>query len=228
MKKRAFVSHITEDHAIAARLKTAITRDFLGQLNVFVSSDTASIGAGEQWLRSIEDALHDCALFIVVCSPESVTMPWINFESGAAWMKNVPIVPVCHNGMQPRGLPAPLSFRQAVEVGDPRGLERLYRQIAVVLGCDAPVRDFTELAAEMSANAAVAVPLSDQVMRRRLDEALNHPKYPWRSIERVATAAAVSLEVATALLRADDRVRFSKSKRSGGIIVGPKSRVSER
>jgi hypothetical protein len=54
MKKRLFISHIAEEREIAERLKTSLTRDFLGMLDVFVSSDTESIAAGEEWLKSIE------------------------------------------------------------------------------------------------------------------------------------------------------------------------------
>src|ERR1700722_15407363 len=101
MKKRLFISHISEERSIAEQLKTALVRDFLGLLDVFVSSDTESIAAGAEWLRSIEKALHDCAVFVVLCSPESVRRPWINFEAGAAWMRDIPLIPVCHAGLLP-------------------------------------------------------------------------------------------------------------------------------
>lgn len=47
MGKRVFVSHISEEAKTAARLKDALVRDFLGFIDVFVSSDTESIAAGE-------------------------------------------------------------------------------------------------------------------------------------------------------------------------------------
>jgi hypothetical protein len=84
MPNRAFVSHVSEEADVAARIKAALSRDFLGLLDVFVSSDTESIAAGEEWLRSIEKALQESALLIVLCSPASVGRPWINFEAGAA------------------------------------------------------------------------------------------------------------------------------------------------
>jgi hypothetical protein len=61
-------------------------------------------------------------------------------------------------------------------------------------------------------------------IRARLAKALKHPKFKWRSIERVAAEAAVSVERAAELLRSDPEVRFSKGK-SGKIIVGLCSRV---
>ena len=59
MKKRLFISHISEERAVAELVKNILGRDFLGLLQVFVSSDTESIAAGEEWLRSIEIALRD-------------------------------------------------------------------------------------------------------------------------------------------------------------------------
>jgi hypothetical protein len=85
-----FVSHISEDKQTAGRLKNVLTRDFPGLLDVFLSSDTQSIAAGEEWLQSIEQALRDSAMLLVLCSPDSIRRPWINFEAGAAWMRKIP------------------------------------------------------------------------------------------------------------------------------------------
>src|SRR5690348_2355735 len=123
---RAFISHISEDKEPAGRIKVALKRDFLGLLDIFLSSDTQSIAAGEEWLKSIEQALRDSALLLVLCSPESIRRPWINFEAGAAWMRGIPLIPICHAGFEVRDLPMPLSLRQGIGISDPKGLERLY------------------------------------------------------------------------------------------------------
>ena len=84
MTKRAFISHITEEAGVAAKLKAALARDFLQMLDVFVSSDGESISAGDDWLKSIDNALQQSALMLILCSPSSIRRPWINFEAGAA------------------------------------------------------------------------------------------------------------------------------------------------
>jgi len=122
MNKRAFISHISEEADVAKALKVVLVRDFLGLLTVFVSSDTESIAAGEEWLRSVEQALENCAMQIILCSPDSITRPWINFEAGAAWIRKIPLIPICHSGLTPRDLPMPLSLRQAISLDDPQGL----------------------------------------------------------------------------------------------------------
>lgn len=232
MKKRLFISHISEEREVAERIKTALSRDFLGLLNVFVSSDTESIAAGEEWLRSVEEALSDCALFVVLCSPESIRRSWINFETGAAWMRKIPIIPVCHVGLQPHDLRMPLSLRQGIALNDSDGLRRFYIRVAKVLECNAPNQDFSRLARELATEAAQKEHSSEAVreldhnrgVQERLTQALNNPKWEWRSLKKLAIEAAVPEEKAADLLRADPRVRFSKHK-SLGVIVGLRTRV---
>jgi hypothetical protein len=132
MTKRAFISHISEEARVASRLKAALTQDSLGLLDVFVSSDTEGIGAGEDWLRAVDRALRESSIVLILCSPTSIRRPWINFEAGAAWMRDVPLIPVCHEGLTPRDLPMPLSLRQGMALGDAEGLRRLYGRIADV------------------------------------------------------------------------------------------------
>jgi hypothetical protein len=233
MKRRLFISHISEERSTADRLKTTLIRDFLGLLDVFVSSDTESIAAGSEWLRSIEKALGDCAVFVVLCSPESVRRPWINFEAGAAWMRNIPLIPVCHSGLLPRDLRMPLSLKQGIELSDELGLRRFYGRVAKVLECDIPSLDFRRLALGLKADEAgnhgptveAARELADdRGVRLRLLEALRNPKFKWRTLERVAAEAALSEEQAADSLRSDRTVRFGRGK-SHKIIVGLRSRV---
>ena len=231
MATQVFISHITEDAGVAARLKLRMTEDFLGQVTVFLSSDTESIAAGEEWLSSVSDAIRNSSIFIVLCSPIAITRPWVNFEAGAAWMKDIPLIPVCFAGLRPRDLPMPLSARQGLELNDTQGLRRLYARIAQVLRCHSPARDYDALAADLidpasraPVNAGAAEISADIAIKSRIDEALSHPRYKWRSLDKVAAAAAIPADRAAALLQADNRVRFSRG-RSGNVIVGLRSRV---
>jgi hypothetical protein len=231
METQIFISHVTEQARLAARLKQRITEDFLGQVGVFMSSDTESIAAGELWFSSLSRALHDSAIFVVLCDRAALSRPWINFESGAAWMRDIPVIPLCSGGLRPRDLPMPLLAYQGLELADGSGLLRLYSRIAQAHGCQLPVRDFDTLAAELAAFADrppgdgdPAVPGTGSAIRSRIDEALNHPRFRWRSLDRLAAAAAVPVETATEILQNDPRVRFSRG-RSGDTIVGLRSRV---
>jgi hypothetical protein len=130
---RLFVSHISEEGDIAALLTKTVEEDFLGLVDFFASTDIHSIGAGADWLKAVEQAINEAAAVIVLCSKASVQRPWVQFELGAAWMKHVPIIPVCHSGMTVDELPMPLSRLHGVELSTPHGLERLYQTLAGLL-----------------------------------------------------------------------------------------------
>jgi hypothetical protein len=111
-----FVSHITAEAPIALVLKNWITSTFSGQCEVFVSSDQGDLLAGTRWLVQLEQAMESAKVFLVLCSPASVHRPWINFETGCAWIRHVPTIPLCHSGQTTGTLPSPLSALQALEI----------------------------------------------------------------------------------------------------------------
>jgi hypothetical protein len=62
-------------------------------------------------------------------------------------------------------------------------------------------------------------------IRQRMKEALENPKWQWRTLVQVAAAAVISEEYAADLLRADKDVLFGKNG-TGQIIVALRSRVT--
>ena len=83
-KRKVFISHLSEESDIAQWLKGQLTRDFLGTLEVFVSSDRLTIEAGRRWLEEVDKALKTADMQVLLCSQEPVGRPWVNFEAGAA------------------------------------------------------------------------------------------------------------------------------------------------
>ena len=137
-KPLVFISHITTEKEIAIALKWLVEQAFLGMVEVFVSSDPNSIAMGGRWLDDITYGLKKCVIEIVLASPVSVTRPWINFEAGAGWVRDISVIPLCHSGMTPSMLPAPLSSLQAGVATDATHLERVFAVIATALECKPP------------------------------------------------------------------------------------------
>jgi hypothetical protein len=133
-----FVSHISEEAKLATIIKERLERDYLGMIDVFVSSDKASITVGHRWLNEVSGALENAKALLVLCSPLSVQRPWVQFESGAGWVNNIPAVPICHSGLTPSGLPIPLNLLQGIVATDRDGWGRLYSLIAEQLGSRVP------------------------------------------------------------------------------------------
>src|SRR6185369_15401154 len=109
-----FVSHISEEREVALALQRMLQDLFSGDGEVFTSTDSRSILPGADWLQCIEGALGQADVVIVLCSRASVQRPWVQFELGAAWMRKLLIIPVCHSGMKVVDLPMPLSTRDGV------------------------------------------------------------------------------------------------------------------
>lgn len=149
MKQSVFISHITDEKEIAIEFKALIESHFLGMIDVFVSSDGETIQMGQRWLDSISGALKSCAVEIILCSPVSVKRPWINFEAGAGWIRDIPVIPLCHSGMSPSDLPIPLNMLQAAKATDIAGLKLIFPVLAVAIGAKTPAVDFADFIAKV-------------------------------------------------------------------------------
>jgi hypothetical protein len=143
-KPIVFISHITEEKAVALALRKLVEAAFINMMDVFVSSDPRSIHLGQEWLQKIKFALSNCAVEIIIASPQSVKRPWINFEAGAGWIRNVPVIPLCHSGMEPDKLPFPLKALQGATTTKEDELHLILPVLAEALNSGIPKIDFTE------------------------------------------------------------------------------------
>ena len=133
-----FLSHITEEEILAKELKSFLESSFLKTIEIFVSSDSESIKVGDKWLDNISQNLEDCKVMFVLCSPWSITRPWINFEAGAGWVRKIPVVPICHSGLRVSDLPTPLNQLQGINISDQKGIEQVLERISKLLDCEKP------------------------------------------------------------------------------------------
>jgi hypothetical protein len=121
-----------------------VEAEFSGFVDVFVSSDGASIATGTNFLRRIEDGLLNCIAAIYLISPESLGRNWINFELGAVWVRNatnlraskseIPAMPFCHSGCVPSGLPVPLNLLSAIESNQASQLSSAFGSMQKAVG----------------------------------------------------------------------------------------------
>lgn len=158
--KLLFLSHIHEEKELAVLIKGALEDEFSGFVDVFVSSDGTSIPAGSNFLKRIEDGLVGCIGAIYLISPASVKRNWVNFELGAVWVRNainlraalpeIPTLPICHSGLAPSGLPAPLNNLNAVTGNQASQLEFAFRSLQAAVGGKGSLKtDFDSLAAKV-------------------------------------------------------------------------------
>ncbi len=137
-----FISHIYEEKKLAILVKESLEKHFLNVFNVFVSSHPESLQLGDSWLDTIKKSVMDCKLMIVICSPASVKRPWINFEAGAGWIKEIPVIPLCHSGLTLDKLPVPLNSFQGGSLSSEEDYRKLFSRVANLYEIDPPnIRD---------------------------------------------------------------------------------------
>jgi hypothetical protein len=231
-REHVFISHIADESRLALLIKDHLLRDFRSGISIFVSSDAESIAAGERWMDSIEAALRNAALELILCSTLSIERPWINFEAGAGWFKNIPVIPICHSGLKPSDLPMPLSQLQAVEA-DECGLRSVYDTIARVLQLPFSAStnfvllstEVKQFESEYKRRTERRVKPKRSALVDRLREALEHPKYTWRTLERLASLSGSSEDEVLEILLLDPEIQLSRGKRGKKRIAALKSRI---
>ena len=129
-----FISHISEEASIAEVLKDWIESTFLGQCDVFSSSDTNNFTARDKWIDEIDQTLNSAVAFLVLCSAASLKRPWIHRETGWGWIKGLPIIPICHSGQKKDDLPSSVSTFQALEINSDGFVSDLFTTLAKHLG----------------------------------------------------------------------------------------------
>lgn len=143
-KYEIFISHLSEEQEVAISFKELIESVFLGMVEVFVSSDDSSNPMGGRWLDQITKSLKTCSIEIIFCSPQSIVRPWINFESGAGWVRDIPVIPICHAGLSKKDLQLPLSLLQAANASSEKDLDNVIKRISNKLGSKVPEVDFSK------------------------------------------------------------------------------------
>lgn len=143
-KKKIFISHISEESEIAKKFKEEILKYTNNGVEVFVSSDDESIYLGDDWEEEVKTNIRTCDMMLVLVSKNSLNRPWISFETGAAWVRGIKPIPICHGGMNTRELPKPFSIMQAVNT-DGTDLTKVFKRISLLRDEDYISADVTEL-----------------------------------------------------------------------------------
>lgn len=109
-----FIAHSADHEAVAVGLKR-LMRERLG-LDAFVASDAKSLRLGAEWWNTIKAALRDARVLLCLLNRASLQRPWVPFESGAFWLLEKPVIPVCFGDLQKKQMPYPFAAFQGVEL----------------------------------------------------------------------------------------------------------------
>lgn len=153
-KPLVFISCIHEEEYLATALQSEISSVLLGGLEFFVASLPTSIEPGKRWLAEIDKALSASAAVLVLCSNVSMLRPWINFETGAAWLSQLlgrcsNLIPICHSGLRPEELIEPLHSLQAMDITNERDIKSLISLLCRLANLEPPTFDAKALIANL-------------------------------------------------------------------------------
>jgi hypothetical protein len=148
---QVFLSHSHDEASLAVALQEQIHTDFLGLVQVFVSSNRRDLLPGADWLDCLKNKIDGADVFAVLCSNRSVLQPWVNIELGAAWFRRErPMtIPLCHSDLTEGALESPLDRKQAITVSTPDGVKALYERLAIELGSKVPAVSFESIASKL-------------------------------------------------------------------------------
>ncbi len=120
-----FFSHSSKDKEFLVTLKNKLLRKTSNTIEIFQSSDGASISFGNNWIHKIEENLNYSKLMFVFLSPNSIKSNWIYFESGYSYSKGIKVVPIGINGIDIGSLAPPINLLQGFNITSPDGLNNL-------------------------------------------------------------------------------------------------------
>lgn len=130
-----FISHVSEDEAIALYFKEFIEQIFLNT-DVFVSG--RDLGGGEVWIEELRSKLALANVIIALITPYSIKSNWVHFEAGSGFTRKASI-PLLIEDITFNVLAPPFSLLQG-RIFSRDGLSKLLNDIAALVGLRAPVR----------------------------------------------------------------------------------------
>jgi hypothetical protein len=130
---RVFISFVHEEARVAEAVQYLIERELKLGNEVFLSSDSTVMFAGDIWLEKIRRGLLEARVLVLLLSARSVSRPWVNFEAGAAWLSNKTLIPCCFGGLDKARLPHPYSGIHALNLSEEPHylLESLHRHLGL-------------------------------------------------------------------------------------------------
>ena len=112
---------------------------------------------GKEWLAYIQRHLLAADRFLILLTPHSASRPWICFETGAAWARDVAVVPAVAAGLRKEDVPEPLRSLQLLSLEERHEAAEIFRQLGGSLS--EPVRfsaDVRQLGELVNRNALEA------------------------------------------------------------------------
>jgi hypothetical protein len=205
-----FISHAREDSDFAENLENR-----LSQAGVKTWRDTG-IRGGQDWRREIDEGIRKAFALVVIITPESKTSEYVTYEWAYGWGCGTKVIPVM---LKTTSLHPRLELLQYLDFTS-RNARPWDDFLRIIREAEAS----KPLDEEPVVQVDLQIEKAELTAYKRMIEALNDEAWVWRSTERLAIIAGVSEPEATAILRHDANVVFSKGQ-SGRRIARLKRKI---
>lgn len=133
---RVFITHSSLDRDIALGLVDAVRLGTgLSHENVFCSSiEGYDVPTGDDFVRYIREQLARTRLVVPLITPAYLDSVFCMWELGAAWVREVRLLPILAPTLKPADLPGLLATTQVRQLDSKRGLNEIAQTAAVMVG----------------------------------------------------------------------------------------------
>jgi TIR domain len=137
-KPVVFVSFASADFELANALCQRLDDIGQGEVNFFLAP--RKIRHGTSWPLAIERHLRRARCAIVLLSDTAAKSPWVLFETGVAYGRKVPVIPIGIAGFRIDEQKPPLSFIHGINVSSAEDLNNLIDRVSKYVGRKLPGR----------------------------------------------------------------------------------------
>lgn len=132
MNHRFFISHYSGDKKIAEIITNTLKRISLNQIEPWFSSDESGTGGlkpGNLWFNEIIDKIEKSKSVVAILTPNSISRPWIYFETGIGQtLKDCEVMPICVGVNRDKVYP-PLGLYQCYQLTDYRSFKEFIQKL---------------------------------------------------------------------------------------------------
>ena len=166
-----FLSHAAKDQAIAIYLKKVIETSIAGS-DVFVSSDTEDLRPGDEWVKRVGENLREATILLLLASERAVSRPWVWYETGSAWSRDIRMIPCCVGGIRKNALSAPFSSYQALNADEADDFQNLLAEIGRELGLSIQLPSISPIVSDLRAldraahESDITMPTTEEIQLR--------------------------------------------------------------